>query len=298
MTFSYLLQLVFAGIAAGSIYAMVALGFNVIYNTTGIINFAQGEFVVIGGMMTVTLTQTAGVPVWLAVPVAVLITAAAGALVELVFIEPARSPSVLRMIVITIGVSIILREAVLHIWDEKMRAMPPFSGDETTSYEFLGAFFRPQSLWIIGAMVISVVVLEGFFRLTITGRAMRACADNRQAASLVGIAPKRMVLLSFVVAAGLGGLAGTVVTPDTQISYNAGAELAIWGFLAMVVGGLGSAGGAVVGGLLIGILVKVCDGVLPPDYRTGLVFGLLICLLCVRPSGLMGSRVRTLLREF
>jgi len=298
LTFAYLLQLVFAGIAAGSIYAMVALGFNVIYNTTGIINFAQGEFVMIGGMLAVTLTQTAGVPVWLALPVAVVVTAGVGALVELVFIEPLRSPSVLRMIVITIGVAIILREAALHVWDEQMRAMPPFIGDETSSYEFMGAFFKPQAFWIIGALVVSVIALEAFFRLTITGQAMRAVADQRDAAALVGIAPKRMVLLSFVVAAGLGGLAGVVVTPDTQIAYNVGTELAIWGFLAMVIGGLGSAAGAIAGGLLIGVMLKVADGVLPPDYRTGLVFVLLLVLLAVRPTGILGSRARARLREF
>ena len=298
MTFAYLLQLVFAGIAAGSVYAMVALGFTVIYNTTGIINFAQGEFVVIGGMMVVTLTQSLGVPIWLAVPIAVVITAAVGALVELVFIEPLRSPSVLRMIVITIGLSIVLREAVLHIWDEQMRAMPPFSGDETTSIEWMGAFIKPQAFWIIGAMVMSVIALEGFFRLTITGQAMRAVADRPEAAALVGIAPKRMVLLSFVVAAALGGLAGVVVTPDTQIAYNVGTELAIWGFLAMVIGGLGSASGAIAGGMVIGILVKLSDGLLPPDYRMGLVFALLIVILCIRPTGLFGSKTRAALREF
>jgi len=298
LTFAYLLQLVFAGIAAGSIYAMVALGFNVIYNTTGIINFAQGEFVMIGGMLAVTLTQTAGVPVWLALPVAVVVTAGVGAVVELIFIEPLRSPSVLRMIVITIGVAIILREAALHVWDEQMRAMPPFVGDEISSYEFMGAFFKPQAFWIIGALVVSVIALEAFFRLTITGQAMRAVADQRDAAALVGIAPKRMVLLSFVVAAGLGGLAGVVVTPDTQIAYNVGTELAIWGFLAMVIGGLGSAAGAIAGGLLIGVMLKVADGMLPPDYRTGLVFVLLLVLLAVRPTGILGSRARARLREF
>jgi len=219
-------------------------------------------------------------------------------LVELVCIEPLRSPSVLPMIVITIGVSIILREAVLHVWDEKMRAMPPFTGDETTSYELWGAYLKPQAFWIVAGLVASVVVLEAFFRLTITGQAMRACADHRDAASLVGISPRRMVLLSFVIAAGLGGLAGAVVTPETQIGYKHGTELAIWGFFAMVIGGLGSAAGAIAGGLLIGVLIKLADGLLPPDYRTGLVFAILIGLLCIRPTGLLGSRARAHLREF
>ena len=190
-----LLQYVLAGITAGAIYAIVAIGFNIIYNTTGIINFAQGEFLILGAMTAITLSGFLPLP--LAVAAAVAVTMALGALVELVFIRWLASPSVLRLIVITIGVSILMREAMLHVWDEKVRSLPYFTGTAVSSVRILGAHISPQVLWVLGIAGLIVAGLTLFFRYTLTGRAMRACAANRMAARLCGINARRMVTLSF-----------------------------------------------------------------------------------------------------
>ena len=180
MDLSLFLQYLFAGVSYGIIYAIVAIGFNIIYNTTGIINFAQGEFVMLGGMIAISLH--AFLPLPLAIAGAVLITMLVGALVEMVFIRWIDQPSVLRMIIITIGVSILIREAALFIWGEGVRALPYFVGTAVTSVAILGTRVSPQVLFVVGVCSIMVLCLNSFFKFTSLGREMRACAANRRAA--------------------------------------------------------------------------------------------------------------------
>jgi len=220
-----LLQYFFAGITEGAIYAIIAIGFNIIYNTTGIINFAQGEFLVLGGMIATSLAVVLPLP--LAVAGAVAATMVVGALVDLVFIRWLASPSVLRLVVITIGVSILLREGMLHAWDEKVRALRNFTGTEISSVRILGAHIAPQALWVLGIAALIVAALALFFRYTLAGRAMRACAANRTAARLCGIRTRRLVTLSFCLSAGIGALAGCALSPLTQTQYDMGASLAV-----------------------------------------------------------------------
>ena len=196
MSGELIIQYIFSGITMGSIYAVVAIGFNIIYNATGIINFAQGEFVMLGGMTAYSLSLI--MPLYLAVVLAVIITAIVGSVLEIVFIRSLKSPSVLRMIIVTIGLSILIREIALHIWDEKVRALSFFTGSEISSINVLGAHISPQVLWVLGITALIVIGLYLFFSYTLTGQAMRACADHRRAASLCGINTRTMVNLSFI----------------------------------------------------------------------------------------------------
>ena len=168
--------------------------------------FRPGEFLIVGAMTAVSLATVMPLP--LAILVAVVITTILGGLVEVVFIRRARNASAMQLIVITIGVSIVLREAMLHIWDEQVRSLPYFTGTEASTITVLGAHISPQVLWVLGVSAVIVAGLTLFFRFTLTGRAMRACADDRMAARLCGINARWMVTLSFMLSAGIGALAG------------------------------------------------------------------------------------------
>ena len=221
MNLALFVQYALSGITVGSIYAIVAIGFNIIYCTTGIINFAQGEFVIVGAMTAISLSHFVPLPV--AILGAVLITMVLGAIVELVFIRPVRNASVLRLVIITIGLSILIREGMLHVWDEKVRSLPNFTGASDATVTLLGAGISPQVFWVLGVSAASVAALTLFFRCTTTGQAMRTCADDRMAARLCGINDRRMVTLSFMLSAGLGALAGCVISPISLTQYDMGA---------------------------------------------------------------------------
>jgi branched-chain amino acid transport system permease protein len=289
-------QYLVAGVTYGIIYAIVAIGFNIIYNTTGIINFAQGEFVMLGGMTAVTLNSFLPLPV--AILLSVILTMAAGALIEVIFIRWLVSPSVLRMIIITIGISILVREVALHLWGEGVRALPYFTGNEVTSVNLGGVRLSPQVLWVIGVCSVMVVLLNLFFHYTFVGRQMRACAANREAARLCGISAKNMVTLSFVLSAGIGALAGTVISPITYVQYDSGTGLAIKGFAVAILGGLGNSVGAVAGGIILGVMESFSIMVMPTAYKDAIAISIMLAVLFLRPSGLFGSREAASLKEF
>jgi branched-chain amino acid transport system permease protein len=289
-------QYLVAGLTYGTIYAIVGIGFNIIYNTTGIINFAQGEFVMLGGMTAVTLH--AFLPLPLAITGAVLITMTVGGLIELVFIRWLVKPSVLRMIIITIGLSILIREAALVLWGEGVRSLPYFTGNEVTALSFGGVRVSPQVLWSLGICAIVVVLLNLFFTSTRWGREMRACASNRDAAALCGIPTRTMVTLSFVLSAGIGALAGAVVSPITQTQYGIGTGLAIKGFTVAILGGLGNSMAAVAAGFILGTLESFSIWIMPTAYKDAIAISILLAMLFVRPSGLFGNKEAFRLKEF
>lgn len=289
-------QYLVAGITYGAIYSIVAIGFNIIYNTTGIINFAQGEFVMLGGMLAVSLNTV--MPVLPAILTAVVITMIIGALIEIIFIRWLVSPSVLRMIIITIGISIALKEATLLIWGEKVKALPYFTGTSVSSLSVGGVHISPQILWVIGTSSVIVILLNLFFSYTMLGRQMRACASNRDAARLCGISAKNMVTLSFVLSAGIGALAGCVVCPITYVQYDSGTGLAIKGFTVAILGGLGNSMAAVAAGLILGILESFSIWVMPTAYKDVIAITILLLILFVKPSGLFGSKEAAGLKEF
>ena len=294
--FSQIVQFLLTGITIGTIYGMVALGFNIIYNATGIINFAQGEFVMLGGMFMVWFTTVLKLPMLAAFALSVAAVTLIGALFERLAIYPLKRPSVLILIMITLAGSIIMKGSAMLFWGKETYTLPHFSGEEP--FYLFGATILPQTLWIIGIMLLVVIILAGFFNFTMLGKAMRACAVNPTAASLVGISVKKMVLLSFALSAALGAIAGIIITPVALIEYDRGAILALKGFAAAVLGGLGNGVGAVVAGLLIGILESLGAGLISSGYKDAIALLVLLLVLFVKPSGIFGVSEASKLKEF
>lgn len=292
---SQFLQYLFSGITVGGVYAVVAIGFNLIYSATGVLNFAQGEFVMLGGMVAISLL--AFLPLPLAIAGAILVVAVVGGVLEMVFFRRLRSHSVLHMVIITIGLSIVIQEVALHLWDEKVRSLPYFTGNEVSSVRLFGAALSPQVFWVLGTVVAVVAALQFFYRSTLYGRAMRACSSNAEAAMLVGINIGNLRTVAFALSAGLGALAGCVISPISLTQYEMGTGLAIKGFAAAILGGLGNPMGAVVGGLIVGLLEAFSVSVFPAAFKDVSAFAVLLLALFVRPHGLFGQPAGSGVRE-
>jgi branched-chain amino acid transport system permease protein len=266
---------------------MVAVGFNIIYNVTDIINFAQGEFVMLGGLIMVFFHVAVGLPLILAFPSTVILVTAVGILIDRLAIRPIRRPSVLTLIIATIALSILIKGAAMFIWGKDPYDLPAFSGRNPIN--FIGAVIQPQYFWVFGFLVFIAVALTFFFDRTIIGKAMSACADNPDAASLVGIDVKRMVLLSFALSAAIGAIAGIVITPISLMEYDRGAMLAVKGFGAAILGGLGSFPGAIIGGLILGSIESFGAGLVHSGYKDAFALIVLMAVLFFKPSGILGD---------
>ncbi|MFO7962404.1 MAG: branched-chain amino acid ABC transporter permease [Desulfobacterales bacterium] len=282
-----LFQYLITGITVGSIYAMVAIGFNIIYDVTEIINFAQGEFVVLGGLTMVGLHVALHLPLIIAFIGTVCIVTMVGILVDRLAIRPIRQPSVLTLIITTLAASFIIRGLAMYFWGKDPYDLPAFSG--RTPIQFFGAVIQPQYLWVVGFLLLIVLGLSLFFERSITGKAMRACSDNAGAARLVGINVNKMVLLSFALSAAIGAVAGIIITPISFMEYDRGAMLAVKGFGAVILGGLGSFPGAIIGGLILGIIESFGAGLLSSGYKDAFALIVLLGVLFFRPSGLLGN---------
>ncbi len=285
---SDLLQYVISGATLGSTYGLAGLGFTVIFNTTEIINFAQGEFVMLGGMAAVFAVRWGGLPTSLAVPLAIGLTTLVGGVTNRLTIRPVRGRSVTVLIIITIGVSIVLRGAAMLLFGKDTYSLPGFSGEEPIA--FLGASLLPQNLWVGGMTLGTLVAMKLYFDRTISGKAMLACACDRKAASLMGINVDAMVTLSFALSALVGALGGAILAPITLTSYDVGILLGLKGFAACILGGLGNPFGAVAGGVILGVMESLSAGLISSGYKDAVAFVILLALLFVRPSGLFGRR--------
>jgi len=280
------MQYLLTGLTVGAIYALVALGFSIIFNASHVINFAQGEFVMIGGMATVSLAA-AGLPYLLAIPLAVAAAALVGLALEKFAVEPARGASVVTLIIITIGASIFLRGLAMLVWDKNLHAAKSFTGDAPIA--IAGATILPQSLWVLGVTLAIVLALSWFFGRTLLGKAMLATSHNRLAAQLVGINVRMVLFVSFGLSAALGAIAGILIAPITTTSYDVGVMLGLKGFAAAILGGLGSGVGAVVGGLVLGIVETMSAGYLSSAYKDAIAFVIILAVLFFMPSGLFGK---------
>lgn len=280
-----LLQFISSGLTVGAIYALVALGFTLIYKSSDIINFAQGEFVMLGGMTTVFLTL-AGVPVPLAALIAIIVTTAIGLALHRLAIEPARGASPVALIMITIGASIFLRGLAQIVFDRRFHSLPPLFGSDPI--QLGGAAILPQSLVVLASAAAIVTLLWLFIDRTLLGKAVLATAANRLAARLIGIDTRRIVDLSFAVSAAIGAIAGILITPIALTSYDVGTLLALKGFAAAMLGGIGSAPGAVVGGLVIGMIEAFAAGYFSSNYKDAVAFLIILVVLVFIPQGLFG----------
>jgi len=281
------LQFMFAGLTVGAVYALVALGFTLIYNASDVVNFAQGEFVMLGGMVTVFAAQ-AGVPLPLAAVLAVIVAVMVGLLLNYVVIEPARGASAVTLIILTIGASLFIRGLMPILTDKQTHTLPSFSG--SAPVDVLGAAVLPQAFWVVGGTLVTVVLLSVFLNSTLFGKAVLATAANRVAALLMGINTTLILAFCFGASAAIGALAGILVTPITLTSYDVGTMLALKGFAAAVLGGMGNPIGAVVGGFLLGLAEALAAGYISSAYKDAVAFVLMILVLLVLPGGLFGAK--------
>lgn len=283
---SALIQFFFSGLTSGSVYALIAVSLVIVYKVSLLICFAQGEFFVIGALTMVTLTSK-GLPMPVAFALSVLISTVIGALIERVLIRPIQNASVGNLIVMTIAISLAMRGFALLIWGKESHILQPFSAGQPL--HVLGATLQPQVLWIIGITIAVLLVIWLFFEKTTAGIAMRACAENRLGASLMGISTEKAALFSWAWGSGIGALAGMAVAPLLFMQYSSGMMPMIKGFIAMSVGGLASIAGAVVAGYLLGIIEAYTIGLISSQFSDTIVFTLLIVVLIFKPSGLFGA---------
>jgi len=282
-----LLQYLFSGVTSGAIYAVIALGFTMLYNATELINFAQGELVMLGALTLVSLWAGLQLPLPAAFVLAVAAVCGVGLLLELLALRNVRKPHPILLVLITVGASIFLRGVAMVIWGKDAHGVPPFS--DHPPLEVGGATLLPQSLWILGIVLLIVLSLQFFYKRTLTGKAMQATAINRRGAWLLGIPAERMVLLAFAISAAMGAVGGVIIAPITMCSYDMGTLLGLKGFCAAMLGGLGSSWGAVLGGLLLGVLEALGVGFISSSLKDAIAFLLLLLILYVRPSGIFGS---------
>lgn len=287
MQFDQILQYTLSGLSTGAIYALIGIGFSIIYNATGIINFAQGEFVMLGGMLTLFFINLLQLPLWAAIPCAVLSATAGGMLFERLAIRPLRQPTPLNLVIITIGGSILIRGISMLLWGKDTHSLESFSGDDPIALG--GATMLPQHLWILGITLVIIIANKFFFYHTISGKAMRACSYNSRAAGLVGIDVRRMVLFSFVISSAMGAVAGIIVAPLTMTSYDVGVMLGLKGFCAAIIGGMSSGMATVVGGVILGVLESLGAGLISSGYKDAIAFIILLLILFIRPQGLFGK---------
>jgi branched-chain amino acid transport system permease protein len=287
MALGDLVQFVFAGLTMGAIYGLVAVGLNIIFNATGAVNFAQGEFAMLGGMLGAALLGTTGLPLPVVIALTVAAVTAIGVVLERLAINPVPAGAdVLNLIIITIGASIFLKGAVMVTLGKNAAGLPAFTGERPL--HFLGATILPQALWILGVALGIMALLHLFFTRTLVGKAMQAVAIDREAARLCGVKVGRMVMLSFALAGAVGAVAGIIITPITLTIYDAGTMLGLKGFAAAVAGGLGNPFGGIAGGLLLGLLEALGGGLIASEFKDVLAFLLLLLLLFFRPRGLLG----------
>jgi branched-chain amino acid transport system permease protein len=292
---SQIIQYLFTGLTLGSIYALVALGFTMIYNATGIINLAQGEFVMLGGLLMAFFIMVAKIPLPIAFLLTILVVTLVGALFERLAIHPLKKASILTLIIMTLAGSILFRGMAMFIWGKDPYGFPDFTRSDPV--QIFGAMIQPQIFWILAITILVVFGIRFFFGRTWVGKAMTACAFNPLAARLVGINVRRMVLLSFALSAALGAIAGGIITPMTLMEYDRGPLLALKGFAAAVLGGLGSGSGAILAGFIIGIVESMGAGLISSGYKDALALLVLLVVLWIKPSGILGSQEESDLKK-
>lgn len=287
MGFESLAQTCFSGLANGALYAFIALGFSLVNRSTGIINFAQGDLTMLGGMLVAVLTA-AGAPLWVSVAAAVVACAVVSGAFYQFAIRPARRATMSQLTIMTIGLSILVRGGVITVWGSDPRTVPAFSGD--VPLRLGGLSMLPQELWLIGALIVTVIVTSLFFRHTMIGLALRASAANPLGASYMGIDPARLGLVAFTLAGLLGGLGGAIWSPIYFAQADLGLGLGLKGFTAAVIGGINTTWGPIAGGIALAMLEALAGGYVSSAWQDAILYGLMLAMLLARPQGLLGKK--------
>ena len=282
-------QFVLAGLVVGGIFALVAVGFVLVYQVAGIINFAQGEFAMIGAM-TASSLYAHGWPIVPAAVAAVVAGGAVGGLAQALAIRPARGFGTVTLIFITLGLDVAIRGAALFVWGTNPLLLPPFTAG--ASLAIGPGTIPPQALWVFATDAAIVIVLFVFFQRTYLGAAVRAAMANPNIARVFGMPLGAFSFWSFVAAAAIGAIGGVVIAPMTSATYDMGLSLGLNGFVAAILGGLDSLPGALLGGFVLGIVEKLSGGFISSGWEQGIAFVILLAVLVARPQGLLGRALR------
>jgi branched-chain amino acid transport system permease protein len=284
-----LIQSLVNGVGIGLVYGLIAIGFCVIYNASGIVNFAQGVFVMLGGMFTHALLTQLGVPIALSAVISIVLVAAVGLAVQFLIITPMwnRKAPLFAIILATLAVQILIEQIVILTLGDQPRTYPEFTLGGPLKIGSIA--FGYQLFWILGCGMLMVVALSLFFNKTRIGRALRACSQNRESAALLGIPVQSMLMLSFALSAALGAAAGILITPTQYTAYSVGGPFGINGFIAAIIGGFGSAPAALVGGILLGIVQSGAIVFFGAGFKNVVALTILLIVLLFFPKGLFGG---------
>lgn len=282
-----LLQYVANGLVSGGIYAIVAVGFITIYNVSKVINLAQGEFLMLGGMITVAMIGM-NVPYALAVLMAILVVTLVGVAMQKYVIAYVKKASPISLIILTIGISTLIRGLASLIWGKDAYSLEPITSNQPIT--FGGVNIAQQSLWVLAAVLVVLLLLWYLMDKTMLGKKINACSINPLAARLMGISPAKMSMLAFGISGATGAIAGIVIAPLSVTSYDIGVLLGIKGFSAAILGGLGNPLGAAVAAFILGIVESLGAGYVSSGMKDAIAFLVLIAVLLVKPSGIFGER--------
>ncbi len=285
-----IIQLLVSGLAYGSIYALVALGFVLIYNAVGVVNFAQGEFVMVPSYIAVVFLNFWGLPFILAYLGTILVACLFGLLFQQVAYYPLRHRTYLPVIISTIGASIFLQNAALVVFGaEPKKPESIFRPGDT--FEISGIFIVPQYVLILVVTLLLVAFQYYLFERTKLGKQLQATAQDKTTAQLMGIQVNHMIIFTFMYSAVLGAVAGILVSPLLLVSKTMGGGLALKAFSATIIGGFGSVPGAILGGLFLGIAEKMAARYISSAYEQAFAFIILIVVLLIKPEGLFGEKI-------
>jgi len=282
------MQTLFGGLTIGSLYALVGLGFVIIYSVAGIINFAHGEYVMLGGMLSATLSAS-GMPLPVALLIAVVVTCIVGLVSCRIITDPTERTPHMVLILFSMGVSFLIRGAARIVWGTEYRRLPYFA--DINPIRVAGGTISPQAPWIFGTLVVIMVGLFLLFERTLFGKALRATAEQPTGVKLLGISSRLMTLFAFLLGAGVAAIAGLVTTPYTTTSYNIGLAFSVKSFICAIVGGIDRVEGVIAAGLAMGILEAVTASFISSAYKEALPLALFLVLMLWRPQGLLGRRL-------
>lgn len=280
-------QFLISGLTYGAIYGLVALGFVTIARASQIINFAQGEFVTMGGMLTFFFLKESHLPYLFSALLAIGIVICLGLLLHLLVIYPLRKASLPILLLATLGASLFLSSSSALLFGTLPKALPPFFRKGILGVGAISV--STQSLFVLMATFLVLIFLYILSHQTHLGKAMEASSTDPLGADLCGISRHLMAFLAFGVSAGVGALAGIFITPLFYVSYHSGTLIGLKGFISAVIGGWGKYGGAILGGFVLGVAESLSIAFIPAGYKDGIAFLILLLILYFRPKGILGS---------
>jgi branched-chain amino acid transport system permease protein len=282
-------QLLFTGLGIGAIYALVALGFVLLIRAANVVNFAQGEFSMLGAYLMVILTSGLGLPYLVSIPIAIVVMAGFGIVFAGATYWPLRHRGQLPVIISTIGASIFLANIVLVLYGPSPQVLPGLF--DNPGFEVGGVFMDSQYLAIMVVVTLMVILQFLIFEKTLLGKKLQATSQDKEMASLLGIPVAVMILITFAYSAALGGIAGVLVAPVLFVSTGMGAIISLKAFAANIIGGFGNIPGAIIGGLALGVVETFGAAFISVPYKDAIAFAMLLLFLLIRPQGLFGEKI-------